>query len=85
MEMTKEYLKKLCKEQKLYTTPSINDKLYLHYKGFSKIQNLEEYTGLKAIWLEGNGLLKIEGLESQALLRTIYLQENIIESIDGLN
>ncbi len=32
-EMTKEYVRKLCREQKLYSTPELNDKLYLHFKG----------------------------------------------------
>ncbi len=61
--ITKEWLKKfLRKEFKLYyTTPSLNDCLYLHYKGFPKIENLEEFTGLKVIYLEGNGITKIEG------------------------
>ena len=83
--MTKPNLKKLCKDQGLYTTPSINDKLYLHYKGFKEIANLEEYTGLKALWLEGNGLFTIQGLEHQKDLRTLYLHENIIEKIEGLD
>lgn len=77
-------LRKLCKDTGLYTTPSINDKLYLHYKGFKSIQNLEEYTGLKALWLEGNGLFKIEGLDTLKDLRTLYLHENIIEKIENL-
>jgi len=83
-DMTKEVLKEACKEMKLYGTPSLNDKLYCHYKGYRRIQNLEEYTGLKVIWLEGNGLSKIEGLEQQTKLRTLYLQENLIEKIENL-
>ena len=83
--MTREFLKKLCKENGLYTTPSINDKLYLHYKGFNSISNLEEYTGLKALWLEGNGLVNISGLENQRLIKSLYLHENCIEKIEGLN
>jgi dynein assembly factor 1 len=83
-EMTKPMLRKLCKDTGLYTTPSINDKLYLHYKGFKAIENLDEYTGLKALWLEGNGLPKIEGLDHQKDLRTLYLHENIIEKIENL-
>jgi len=84
MEMTKLALRKLCKENGLYTTPCINDKIYLHYKGFTRIENLEEYIGLKAIWLEGNGLTTIEGLNTCHLLRCCYLHENIIETISGM-
>ena len=84
-EMTKKLLRDLCEQKKLYRTPHLNDKLYLHYKGWSKIQNLEEYTGLRVIWLEGNGLDKIEGLEALKELRTLYLHENCIGKIEGLD
>jgi dynein assembly factor 1 len=45
--ITKSFLKKLTKTdfKQYYTTPHLNDILYLHYKGFTKIDNLEEYTG----------------------------------------
>lgn len=84
MEMTKPHLKKLCREQDLYSTPYLNDRLYLHYKGYKRIQNLDEYTGLKVIWLEGNGFVKIEGLDNQKNLRSLYLQENLIKDIENL-
>lgn len=32
MEMTQSVLRDLCKQCSLYRTPSLNDKLYLHYK-----------------------------------------------------
>ena len=85
MEMTKDTLKKICRKDGLYGLPSLNDKIYLHYKGFSKIENLEEYKSLKALWLEGNGLTKIEGLESLTNLRTLFLHENVIYNIEGLD
>lgn len=45
---------------------------------------MEEYTGVKCLWLEGNGLSKIEGLENLTALKTLYLHENAIETIEGL-
>lgn len=33
LNLSKEYLKQLCKEMKQYTTPYLNDQLYLHFKG----------------------------------------------------
>jgi dynein assembly factor 1 len=84
MEMTKAKLRELCKRDGLYMTPSLNDKLYLHYKGFRRVECLEEYTGLRVLWLEGNGLDSIGGLDNQAELRTLYLQENLIERIENL-
>lgn len=63
-KLTKEYLKKLLRKEfrQYYSTPYLNDCLYLHYKGFDKLENLEEFTGLKVIYLEGNGLEMIEGI-----------------------
>jgi len=83
-EMTVKALKASCEKNKLYRTARLNDKMYLHYVGWESIANLDEYTGLKVLWLEGNGLLKIEGLEHQSELRTLYLQENVIEKIENL-
>ena len=73
--MTKEWLRKRCKELDLYTTPSLNEKLYLNFQGFSEIENLEEYTGLKSIFLEGNCLDSLKVLQKCKDLKCLFSAE----------
>lgn len=83
-EMTQKELRRICKDTDGYSTPYLNDKLYLHYKGFRKMENLEEYYGVKVLYLEGNGFTKIEGLSKCTELRCLYIHENLLERIEGL-
>ena len=45
MDMTKSAIYDTIKEHDLYYTPELNEQLYLHYKGFESIRNLEMFTG----------------------------------------
>ena len=85
--MSRKYLDKiLCSDFKqYYRTHELNEILYLHYKSFKKIQNLETFTNLKVLYLEGNAISKIENLESLVNLTSLYLHENCIEKIEGLD
>lgn len=84
IQMTPEILREISMSNGGFETASLNDCLYLHFKGFSRIENLELYTGLKALWLESNGLQSIENLDSQTSLRCLYLQQNLICKIENL-
>lgn len=77
--MTKESIVKLCKKNQLYVTPHLNDVLYLHYQGYQQIESLEEYTGLKCLWLESNAISEISGLDGQSQLRCLFMHNNLLK------
>jgi len=83
--ITKQYLKNLCDAHDLYTTPSLNERLFVHHKGFQTIQNLDDYINLKVLYLDHNSIKQIENLHMLKNLRGLYLQNNIIEKIEGLD
>jgi dynein assembly factor 1 len=82
--ITKKAIKASVKKHSLYNTPDLNDVLYLHYQGFTRIQKLDKYVNLKALWLNNNAITKIEGLSELRNLTCLYLQSNLIDCISGL-
>ncbi|CAD8096954.1 unnamed protein product [Paramecium sonneborni] len=77
-------LKIICDRKGLYQTPENNDTIYLHYQGFDKIQNLEPYKNLVALWLNNNAIGKIENLDELTQLVSLYLNHNLIQRIENL-
>ena len=71
MEMSSEVLRDLCKKHDLYRTPELNDLLYCNLQGFRKIANLEPYTGLVSLFLEGNAISSLDGLPFMPKLRCL--------------
>lgn len=71
MEMTAKALAAICKQHGLYRTAHLNDKLFANFKGFAKLANLEPYTGLKAVFLEGNALSSLDGLPALEELKCL--------------
>ena len=80
--MDMEALQEACRRHHGYESPELNEKLYLHFKGFRRIENLERFVNLKSLFLESNGIGVIEGLP--ASLRCLQLHQNVIRCISGL-
>ena len=85
-QMSPSELKLACLRHKgCYDSPELNDKLYLHFRAFRKIENLTPYKNLKALWLDSNCIKKIEGLEACQQLRCLFVSKNALDSISGLS
>lgn len=84
-EMSVDEIRLTCLQNNGYETPELNDKLYLHFRGFRRIEHLDAYTGCKSIWLDSNGFDKIENLDALKELRCLYLSKNLIRKVEGLS
>jgi dynein assembly factor 1 len=85
-EMSKQELRKLVDADRriYYRTEELNDKLYIHYKGWRDLKNLDGWTGLKTLYAECNAFSRIAGLQNCTKLRSLFLQENCINKISGI-
>ena len=82
--ITEDFCKKLCYYNGGYDSPKLNVNLYLHFQGFRKIQNLDNFSNLQVLYLENNSINKIEGLGKLINLTCLYLQNNYIKEIENL-
>ena len=71
MEMDETALLAACKQHHGYQTPHLNQTLYCNFKGFGSLACLEAYTGLRALFPEGNALESTAGLPPLPELRCL--------------
>jgi len=83
--MNKANITRLCKENGLYLMPNLNDRLYLQGQGYRKIENLDEYSALRALWLDSNAIHTIENLQGLRDLQDLYLRQNSLRDLEGLS
>jgi chromosome segregation ATPase len=83
--ITAKYVTAVCEFNGGYSTPELNEILYLNCLGFPRIENLEPFHGCKVLFLDGNALDRIQGLAHFCNLKTLLLQNNLIKKMEGLN
>ncbi|CDW73343.1 leucine rich repeat family protein [Stylonychia lemnae] len=85
-QLTQKFLKELFKKEwkMYYRTPELNEKLYLHYKGVTKIEGLQDNVKLRSLYLQENLIEKMEGLDTLTDLCQLNLSDNIIQKVEGL-
>ena len=82
--ITEKFCLKLCEYNGGYGNVEYNYNLYLHFFGFRKIENLDNFINLKVLYLENNCIEKIENLDNLKNLTCLYLQNNYISKIENL-
>jgi len=82
--MTLEMVLEVCRERKMWGQPQLNTQLFLNYKGFETIENLEDFFNVRALHLGNNNIARIDGLSRMSGLRTLYLESNRIQRIENL-
>jgi hypothetical protein len=79
-KMTLAYLKQLCREQSLYQTPELNDKLYLQYQG-----TLVHKSNLSIPLTCCEGFTTItEDIKPYTGLKTLWFEGNGVDKVQNL-
>jgi hypothetical protein len=82
--MTERLVSDICVKKGYFRTPELNDRLYLHFLGFRKIENLEKFVACTALWLDNNWIEELENLEALIDLRALYLQNNTLRTLGSV-
>ncbi|CUG89409.1 Hypothetical protein, putative [Bodo saltans] len=79
--MSEELISDICKANGGFRTPELNEKLYLHFRGFRKIEGLGSFVNCRALWLENNIITDVDGLDNLPVLDSLFLQHNHIAKL----
>eukprot|EP00761_Pharyngomonas_kirbyi_P011497 gb/GECH01011522.1/.p1 GENE.gb/GECH01011522.1/~~gb/GECH01011522.1/.p1 ORF type:complete len:264 (+),score=60.93 gb/GECH01011522.1/:1-792(+) len=82
--MTTQDIQEACKKQGLYKTAELNTVLYLNYRDYDEIEDLDEYVNVRTLYLEGNNFTKIKNLDKLQSLKCLYLPNNAISEIENI-
>lgn len=82
--MTEQLITEQCKKNGGYTTPELNETLYLHYFGFSHLNGLGAFVGCTVLYLNNNALRCLDGLAPLVHLHSLYLASNALTSLSSL-
>ncbi|KAG5465072.1 hypothetical protein LSCM4_00524 [Leishmania orientalis] len=82
--MTESLVLQQCKSQQGYSTPELNEKIYLHHLGFAKVGGLAAFTGCVVLYLDHNALSDLAGLEALTRLDSLYLSCNALSHLESL-
>ncbi|EKF29007.1 hypothetical protein MOQ_007227 [Trypanosoma cruzi marinkellei] len=79
VHMTEEVIIRRCRMHQGYTTPELNEKLYLHHVGFRTISSLDAFHQCTVLYLNDNAIDSLEGLCSLQRLHSLYLSNNALQ------
>ncbi|KPI85595.1 hypothetical protein ABL78_5333 [Leptomonas seymouri] len=82
--MTEKFIIEQCKKHNGYSTPELNEKLYLHQLGLSRLNGLHAFTGCRVLYLSHNALSRLDGLAALTQLDSLYLSHNGLTSLESL-
>ncbi|KPA81555.1 hypothetical protein ABB37_03899 [Leptomonas pyrrhocoris] len=82
--MTEKLIIEQCKKHDGYSTPELNERLYLHHFGFSRLTGLQAFTGCTVLYLSHNALSRLDGLAALTQLDSLYLSCNALTGLESL-
>ena len=79
VHMTEEVIIRRCRMHQGYTTPELNEKLYLNHVGFRTISSLDAFHQCTVLYLNDNAISSLEGLCPLQRLHSLYLSNNFLQ------